>query len=142
MPTYTFECDCGHREDRVLRMGEMTPAAHTLVGQCPACGGTLTRTFTPPQVNVFLEYATSDITGEPVRVSNKSQETELCRRHGVEQVSPTEGKQRRKKTGLSLPSLESDFQAALARTNEAGTEYLKEQMGRESKTGQPIGVPA
>jgi putative FmdB family regulatory protein len=104
MPMYTFECrTCHQQEDRFSRMNEVPE--HTTCG----CGGRAVRIFTAPQVHVFQEFVTRHITGTPVRITSRRQETDLCRAHGLETVSANDT-WTPKKNSHDLPPLREQYE--------------------------------
>jgi len=104
-PIYCPECN---KEDVVVR----TPGKKAPYPKC--CGRTMKTDFSRCRVQIAKdqpEYVTESITGEPVRVSGRRHENELCERNGVRRVSNSESGKRgeRKNTAkdkkIKLPPL-------------------------------------
>jgi putative FmdB family regulatory protein len=107
MPTYTYECACGHTFDQVLRMHD-----YTLEYPCPRCRETARRIYKPIQISVFTPFVTSDITGEPVEISSRRTENALCKEHGVTPVTKDDLTGRRKRP---QPKLKETFRETFER---------------------------
>jgi len=82
VPLYEYRClDCGKQEERYAGMEEK-------LAECSACKGQMKRLITS-KFHLHTDYAsrdfvTTDLTGEPVRITSRKQERELCKEYGVE----------------------------------------------------------
>lgn len=105
---YSYECQtCGAVHDHFKYHFEYTKTV-----ECVDCGKTAVRIFLPgrlPQVSTTQPFVTSDITGQPVEITSRKQEMDLCRRYGRLPVGKDEmpGKRRPK---AELPPIEDDYQ--------------------------------
>lgn len=104
MPMYTFACPCcSHYDDQFHRMASVPKHP-----KCPKCGQKMGRIYRPPQISVFSEYVTSDITGSPVAVTSRRAENDLCKAHGVRRGE--QGEKPKKRTAPTLPPFREDYE--------------------------------
>ena len=74
---YTARCrDCCREEDFHSSVADRdnTP-------EC--CNQPMRRILTAPNINPDVDYVTSDITGDPVHITSRRQQRQLCEKHGV-----------------------------------------------------------
>lgn len=81
---YDFGCECGVKEERILRVVERDEKQF-----CKVCGKGMKRLFSPPTVTPDPDFVTEHITGEPVHVHSRKQLDDLCKRHDC---APSYGK--------------------------------------------------
>ena len=76
---YEFRCQECKREDTMLM-----PVADMEAGIAPeCCGGKMRKILSLPRINPDVDYVTSDITGDPVHITSRRQQRQLCEKYGV-----------------------------------------------------------
>ena len=100
MPQYRFGCEGCEVDTLVWCVRE----DRHLPRKCAKCGKAM-KQLAPSRINVNcdrLDYVTSDITGEPVRIATRRQLDDLCARNGVRRVTSDE-------VGVNRPKTESEI---------------------------------
>lgn len=114
MPLYSYLCKCGNEADVYKPVSEY--ARQEL---CPVCERAMKRNFDGARfaVHCFQEYVTSDISGEPIRVTSKSHETAVCAKHGVYRAASDEI-QVKKNPPISEKTMGEPFKETFERTRQ------------------------
>lgn len=111
MPRYLFECSIGHETEIIASM--KNPPNE--VQKCGSCRRKARRVWNIPQANVFQEVVSSDITGEPVRISSARQRDRLLADNGLtmDRVSNPKPKRTAWERGLTFEKVKAKMEGRL-----------------------------
>ena len=86
MPIYVYECDDGHKTDKMFMGNPFRPGFMCLDSTfCEKCGKNAKRIITAANFTVDKEFVSEHLFSKPTLVRNKKHHKELMRKAGVMQ---------------------------------------------------------
>lgn len=141
MPTYSYECEQGHRT-RLIQHMRMERPEHL---KCDTCGQRAERVFNPPQMIAFEPFVTTVGDGKKKVVRNAAEARDIERKFSVLEVGSADWKrmsqpdemrkrreQRQAAARSALGSIRDDYAKAEAEVKTWGKDYEREWRGKEN----------